>query len=60
MGTWLSAELGAYERENTERWGYEALTATLREHLIGDEVERLATEGAAWSEDLAIEEGLKM
>src|SRR5450755_2790626 len=48
-------ELGC-ERQTPEARGYERLMATLREHLSGAEIERLAAEGAAWSEDQAIEE----
>jgi predicted ATPase/class 3 adenylate cyclase len=48
------------EREITEKWGYEKLMATLREHISETEVEKLATEGAAWSEDQAVEEALKI
>ncbi|MDQ6767920.1 MAG: NB-ARC domain-containing protein [Candidatus Eremiobacteraeota bacterium] len=50
-------ELGD-EREPTERWGYETLMATLREHLSDAEIERLAAEGARWSEDQAVQEAL--
>jgi tetratricopeptide (TPR) repeat protein len=49
-----------YEREPTERWGYEKLMAALRGHLNNAEIEKLATEGAAWSEDQAVEEALKV
>jgi len=34
--------------------------AALREHLSEAEIEKLAAEGAAWSEDQAVEEGLKV
>ncbi len=47
------------EREYTEKWGYEKLVAALREHLSEAEIEKLAAEGAAWSEDQAVEEALK-
>jgi len=53
------SELGL-EREPTERWGYEKLTATLREQLSDAEREKLAAEGAAWLEDQAVEEALKV
>jgi hypothetical protein len=33
--------------------------ATLREHLSEAETEKLAADGAAWSEDQAVEEALK-
>jgi predicted ATPase/class 3 adenylate cyclase len=49
-----------FEREPTEIWGYDKLMAALREHLSDTEIEKLAAEGAAWSEDQAIEEALKV
>jgi len=49
-----------YEREVTEKWGYEKLMATLREHLSEAEIEKLTAEGEAWSEDRAVEEALKI
>ena len=52
-------ELG-YEREGTEKWGYEKLMAALREQLSDAEIEKLAAEGAAWSEDQAFDEALKI
>ncbi len=52
-------ELG-YEREATEKWGYEKLMAALHEQLSEAEIEQLAAEGAAWSEDRAVEEALKV
>ena len=48
------------EREPTEKWGYEKLMAALREHLSEAEIEKLAAEGAAWSEDQAVEEALRI
>jgi len=51
---------GGFEREPTEKWGYEKLMAALREHLSEAEIEKLAAEGAAWSEDQAVEEALKV
>jgi len=48
------------EREATEKWGYEKLMAALREQLSEAEIEKLAPEGAAWSEDRAVEEALKV
>jgi hypothetical protein len=50
----------AYEREDTEKWSYDKLMAALREHLSDAEIEKLAAEGAAWSEDQAVEEALKV
>jgi len=52
-------ELGA-SRGPTEQWGYEKLMTTLREHLSDGEIEKLAAEGATWSEDQAVEEALKL
>jgi predicted ATPase/class 3 adenylate cyclase len=48
------------EREATEKWGYEKLMAALREQLSDAEIEKLAAEGAAWSEDRATEEAPKV
>ena len=48
------------EREFTEKWGYEKLLGALRGQLSDTEREKLAAEGAAWSEDQAIEEALKV
>ncbi|MDQ6767560.1 MAG: NB-ARC domain-containing protein [Candidatus Eremiobacteraeota bacterium] len=48
------------QREPTEKWGYEKLMASLREQLSEGEIEKLAAEGAAWSEDQAAEEALKV
>jgi predicted ATPase/class 3 adenylate cyclase len=52
-------ELG-YERESTEKWGYEKLMAALRKHLSEGEIEKLAAEGAAWPEDQAVEAALNI
>ena len=52
-------ELG-YEREPTEKWGYEKLIVALRERLSDTETSKLESEGAAWSEDQAVEEALKI
>ena len=52
-------ELGL-EREATEKWGYEKLMAALHEHLSDVQIEKLAAEAAAWSEDQAVEEALKV
>ncbi len=52
-------ELGS-EREYTEKWGYEKLMTALHERLSEAEIETLAAEGAAWWEDQAIEEALKV
>jgi tetratricopeptide (TPR) repeat protein len=51
--------LGA-QREPTEQWGYDKLMAALRETLSADEIAALGAEGAAWSEDQAVEEALKV
>lgn len=47
-------------RGPTDRWGYDKLLGALRETLSNDEIETLSAEGAAWSEDQAIEEALKV
>ncbi len=47
------------EREITERWGYERLTSALRERLSDADIATLAAEGAAWSDERAIEEALR-
>lgn len=47
-------------REPTEKWCYDKLLASLREKLSDAEIEKLGTEGAAWSEDQAVEEALKL
>ena len=53
-------ELGQ-EREITERWGYEKLVAALHGELLSEaEIEKTAAEGAAWSEDRAVDEALKV
>ena len=48
------------QRELTEQWGHDKLIATLREQLSEDEIAQLASEGAVWSEDEAVEEALKV
>ncbi len=48
------------KRESTEQWGYDKLLATLREALSEREIDKLAAEGATWSEDQAIDEALKV
>jgi predicted ATPase len=48
------------QREPTEQWGYDKLIAALRETLSADEIAALGAEGAAWSEDQAVEEALKV
>jgi len=48
------------QREGTEQWGYDKLMGALRETLSADEVAQLAAGGAAWSEDHAVEEALKV
>jgi predicted ATPase/class 3 adenylate cyclase len=47
-------------RESTEKWSYERLIAALHEQLSGIEIEKLAVEGAAWSEDQAIQQAMTM
>jgi hypothetical protein len=53
------AELGM-QREFTEQWGNDKLMEALREALSADEIAILGAEGAAWSEDRAVEEALKV
>ncbi len=48
------------ERDGTPIWDYEKLMTSLREQLSEVEIEKLAAEGAAWPEDRAIEEALKV
>jgi tetratricopeptide (TPR) repeat protein len=48
------------QRETTEQWGHDKLVAALREMLSEDEIAQLAADGAAWSEDQAVEESLKV
>ncbi|MBV8529872.1 MAG: adenylate/guanylate cyclase domain-containing protein [Candidatus Eremiobacteraeota bacterium] len=47
------------QRDTTEQWGYDKLMAALRETLSPDEIAQLAADGAAWSEDQAVEDALK-
>lgn len=44
----------------TERWSYDKLKAALHEHFTDAEIAKLAAEGAAWPEDRAVEEALKV
>ena len=48
------------QREPTEQWGFDKLMAALHEMLSADEIAQLAADGAAWSEDQAAEEALKV
>jgi hypothetical protein len=48
------------QRGGTEQWGYDKLMAGLRKTLSEDNIAQLAAEGAAWSEDQAVEEALKV
>ena len=52
-------ELGT-QPEPTEQWGYDKLMAALRETLCAGDIVALGAEGAAWSEDQAVEEALKV
>jgi predicted ATPase/class 3 adenylate cyclase len=45
----------SYEREYTERWCLEKLMVALRERISDHAVERLAAEGASWTEDRAVQ-----
>jgi tetratricopeptide (TPR) repeat protein len=49
-----------YVLEPTEKWCYDTLAAAVRCHLSEAETASLAAEGAAWSEDHAVQEGLKI
>lgn len=51
---------GRGERELTEKWSYVTLMRRLSEHLTENEIRTLLAEGAAWSEDQAVEEALKV
>jgi predicted ATPase/class 3 adenylate cyclase len=46
------------QRDTTEQWGYDKLMAALRQTLRATEIAHLVAEGAAWSEDHAIDEAL--
>jgi len=61
LGGYADAQLGrlGVARETTEKWGYEKLMAALRANLSDAEIEKFGAEGAAWSEDRALEEALK-
>jgi predicted ATPase/class 3 adenylate cyclase len=48
------------QRTIAARRTYERLLAALHEALSEDEIEKLTAEGAAWSEDRAVEEALKV
>jgi hypothetical protein len=48
------------QRGFTEQWGYDKLMTALRETLSADAIAKLAAEGAAWSEDQAVQEALKV
>jgi tetratricopeptide (TPR) repeat protein len=56
VDAWYRSE--GYEREPTERRAYEILLAALRDRLSDAEIEALAGEGAALSEDQAVAEAL--
>jgi predicted ATPase/class 3 adenylate cyclase len=47
------------QRQATEQWSYDKLLSALRAFLSDDEMKNLAAEGAAWSEDCAVEEALR-
>ena len=49
-----------YSRESTGKWGYDKLISVLGQQLSAAELERFVAEGAAWSEDQAVEEALKV
>jgi predicted ATPase/class 3 adenylate cyclase len=45
--------------DSTERWSWERLSASLRDQLVEIKLSALAAEGAAWSDDQAIDEAVK-
>jgi len=47
------------ERETTEKWGFEKLMVALRGQLSEGQIQKLALEGATWSEDQVVEEALQ-
>jgi predicted ATPase len=59
---YVDAQLTAMgmQRGPTEQWGYDKVMTALREALSADEIAQLAAEGAAWSEDQAVEEARKV
>jgi predicted ATPase/DNA-binding CsgD family transcriptional regulator len=50
----------AAQQNSAEKWSREELSSTLGRHLSDAEIATLATEGAAWSDDRAVEEALKI
>jgi len=48
-----------FAREPTEQWSYNQLMAALSDRLAATEIAALDAEGAAWTEDQAVEEALK-
>lgn len=49
-----------FVREPTEQWSYNQLMTELRARLKEDETAALTAEGAAWTEDQAVEEALRV
>lgn len=49
-----------YQRDVTEEWGYKRLVDELQEQLSARDRAKLEREGAAWSEDRAVEEAMKI
>ena len=49
----------SFVRGPTQQRTWDRLTATLREQLVPDEIERLVAEGAAWTEEQAVNEATK-
>jgi predicted ATPase/DNA-binding CsgD family transcriptional regulator len=47
------------DRGSTEKWGYEQLMTAFREHFREAEIEALVAEGAAWTEEQAIDAALE-
>jgi predicted ATPase/class 3 adenylate cyclase len=59
---YVDAQYGALgiQRDITEQWGYDKLMTSLHETLSADEIAQLSADGAAWAEDQAVEEALKV
>jgi hypothetical protein len=57
---YVDAQFDAHrsKREPTEQWGCDKLVSALRAKLSADDLAELSAEGAAWSEDQALQEAL--
>ena len=49
-----------FERGPTEQWGYRKLMDRLRDEASDELIDRLVAEGAAWTEERAVEEALSV